>query len=382
MSLYQISNIDCTKAIFADEYRKTSRLIILEEAIAYNVNVIKSKTSARIIAVIKENGYGTGLINEYEILRKQGIDFFAVADADDALLLRDYGATEDILLMTPSYDKEELKELVFENIVVTLESERQLDTLKTIFRESKIMPRVHIKIDTGMGRYGFYYSSIPDLTSITDYVNVEGCFTHLAGGSNYKRSVRNQIQRFNQAITALNNMGISPRLMHIANSRALTTVGDCGFNAIRVGSALLGRVASHGKFKDAIWLEASVFEIVRRPKGASISYGSLVTLKKDSRLAIIRAGLGDGIGLKVMTNDKSVLHMIFDAVRSIKNRRRQGLSVRIRSRKYSVIGKPGFSHMVVNIGDDDIKEGDKVMIRVNPLLINSSVERVTIRSIS
>ena len=134
MSLYQISNIDCTKAIFADEYRKTSRLIILEEAIAHNVNVIKNKTSARIIAVIKENGYGTGLINEYEILRKQGIDFFAVADADDALLLRDYGATEDILLMTPSYDKEELKELVFENIVVTLESERKLDTLKTIFR--------------------------------------------------------------------------------------------------------------------------------------------------------------------------------------------------------------------------------------------------------
>lgn len=382
MSLNQFIPFENNEYLPKKDSSKSSRLVILEDAIIHNIQAIRSKTNARIIAVIKENGYGTGLLNEYKILSRLNIDMFAVANSMDALILREEGATEDILVLTPVYDKEELLDLVTDNVVITVESLKQIDTLNKIKSETGITPRVHLKIDTGMGRYGFYYSDIPDLTRASAVLNIEGCYTHLAGGKNYKRSVSNQVRRFNKAILDLNFRGIFPKYVHVSNSRAFMTFGDLGFNTVRVGSALLGRTPSGGILKNSVWIESSVFEVINKPSGASIGYGSLVKLKKDSSLAIIKVGYGDGVGLKMVSNDYSFKTIFKDMLRSIKRHFvGSDFSITINGKSYPVVGKPGFSHLAVDVTDQDVNEGDKIRIRINPLLVNPDIQRVIIPSL-
>ena len=138
-------------------------LKIKESAILNNVREIRARTDSRMIAVIKENGYGLGLKTFYEILQKSGIDFYGVSSAKEAMELRALGCKEDILLLTPELSIKQCSDLLIQDVIFMLGSSEQADILKEASARTKIIPRIHLAIDTGLGRYGFHWNSLENI---------------------------------------------------------------------------------------------------------------------------------------------------------------------------------------------------------------------------
>ena len=219
-----------------------------QEAIINNVKYIKDKTGAKIIAVVKENGYGLGVANLYHILQDQDIFMYAVTAPCEAIALRKEGCTEDILMLTPISDFSELVTMVSLGVVIALGSEDQIPELLDVYKLVGKKPRVHIQIDSGLGRYGFNADDMLDFSKFKDCISIEGCFSHLAGSiHNYKKSVENQVRVFELALEKIKASGVEPGICHIANSKAAMTFGSLGYEAVRVGSAILGKVADNNE---------------------------------------------------------------------------------------------------------------------------------------
>ena len=365
-------------------YQKFSRLVISPGAIAHNIGVIRSITGRTIIAVVKENGYGMGLLNEYQILKDLDIPFYAVTNTREALSLRSFGCTEPVLLMSPVAEYEDCLELARQNIIFSLEAEWQIPLLDNVYKETGITPNVHIKIETGMGRYGFRWNNLPDLKSLTAHLSVEGCFTHLAGRpKKYRQQAEQQRQRFLTAVTALEAMGVPSGIKHMANSSAVMTVGDFGMDAVRVGSALLGKTTVYGNqalgnapLKCAVRLEAPIYEIRTFRKGDTIGYQSHLTLKRDSRLALVRIGHTDGIYLGYGDVPEYFFHGFLHLL-SLKLRPgRYRKTVTVNGKQAPLAGLLGVAHMMIDVTDIPCEAGDRVTLNVNPLLIHPAVPKV------
>ena len=368
---------------FFDEhcYQKYSCLVIDEQAIAHNVAQLHQRTGGRLIAVVKENGYGLGLRRFYEILKGQGVDFFAVTGADEALTLRRLGCREDILMLTPILDREELAALHREGVALTLHSLEQAELFRELARQSGRPVRVHIKLDTGMGRYGFDWRQVPDLAPFGDALAWEGCYTHLAGRpQKYAQQVAEQAARFQQGLDALAAQGIRPALRHIANSAALMALGDLGYDAVRVGSALIGKCYPRQGLQEAVWLEAPVAMLLDKKKGDTISYESQAVLKRDSRLALLRIGHCDGVGPSFTGVEAGFVRQILKAAKRAVFPGRYVSHITIGGRPYPVLGELGIAHMIVDVTDSPVQVGDMARISVNPLMVQAFVPRRTLQS--
>lgn len=364
-------------------YQKHSTLVINPAAIAANVKAIRNITSGELIAVVKENGYGLGLKNEYDILKNLDIHYYGVTNTREALALRSFGCNEPILLMSPEYQRDSCVALVKEDITLALGSEEQMALLEWVYSETGILPRVHIKIETGMGRYGFRYDCLPDFKALGAHLRVEGCFTHLAGKpGSYKAQVELQRRRFLQAVSSIEKMGIPTGLKHICNSAATMTFGDLGMDGVRVGSALLGKAASgKEKLKTAVWLEVPISEIRQFNPGDTIGYQSTLTLKKGARLALARAGHGDGVYLGYADTPEPFFRGCLHLLSVLLRPKRYEKAVWVNGKKAVLAGRLGVAHMMIDVTHIPCKVGDTVKIAVNPLLVHPAVEKKVLEGI-
>ena len=142
-------------------------LVIEKENLRHNINTIKSyiqksneKRFPKIIAVVKSNGYGMDLIQYTKFLIDNGIDFFAVSTVEETLKLRQAGIKEKILMLSSTAIKEDIENLINNDIILTIGSEESLKTVNEIGKKLNKKINVHLKIDTGFGRYGFLYTLI------------------------------------------------------------------------------------------------------------------------------------------------------------------------------------------------------------------------------
>ena len=369
----QINNTDNNSC-----FDKNATLVIKQEAIVNNVKHIKESTGAKLIAVVKENGYGLGVANLYNIIKDQDIFMYAVTSPCEAIALREEGCTEDILMLTPISDFSELLQMVNNNVVVALGNEKQLPEMIYIYNLTGRKPRVHIQIDSGLGRYGFNVDGMPDFKHYAEYISIEGCFTHLAGSTkNYKKSVKKQVRIFNHALEKIRAAGVDPGICHISNSKAALTFGSLGFDAVRVGSAILGKAAAGSGLEEAVWLESIVFSVYNRQEGERIGYSGEASLKRDSSLAVVRIGTSSGIGLiQKSTMDFSFRNIVKNVLRRINSV--PVLCVWINGKMSPVIGRIGVSHMTVDITENPAIEGDTVKICVNPLFVHPYVKRMVV----
>lgn len=365
-------------------FQKQTVMKIDASAIAHNVQVIRETIGkARLIAVIKENGYGMGLEREYRILEDLNIDFYAVTNAAEALTLRALGCTADILLMSPSLEKEEAARLLQNDIIFMLGSMKQAILLKTLSEETGLTPRVHLAIETGMGRYGFLWNQLPDLSALPSFLKIEGCYSHLNGRpAGYEKEARRQLERFLSAAESLKKQGIDPGIRHICNSAATMSLGTLGLDAVRCGSAILGKCARKGaRLKNSVWLEAPICLVTELPKGSTVGYQACSVLKRDSRLGLVRAGHGDGIMLGYADNPEPLVHGIIHliAVKLLKKRYQKTVLVtgRHTGKKARVpyVGRSGVAHVMIDLTDTPFVEGDIVQFNVNPLFIHPSISK-------
>ncbi len=335
----------------------------------------------KIIAVVKANGYGLGIVEYTKFLIDNGITFFGVSQVEEALTLRKAGIKEDILMLSSTAIKEDLINLINNNIIVTIASKEDVKILEEIAKEKNKTIRAHLKIDTGFGRYGFVYNNreemIKTLKQIKN-IKMEGTFSHFSISFYDDKYTKKQFERFIQVIEVLKMNKIETGMLHICNSSAFLKFPNMHLNAVRIGSAFLGRLSFKNNIglKKIANLESRVSEIKELPKDFNIGYSNTYKTKKTTKVAIIPVGYMNGINVK---NDRDMFRPIDKLryiIRDIKDLfKDESKYVKIKNQNYKILGRIGTYHIVCDITNKDISINDKVEIQINPKFVDSSIRR-------
>lgn len=354
-----------------------SRYVIDKKLLIENINIIKEKAGVPLIAVVKGNGYGFGIREFSEILEENGIKTFAVTEVDDIEELRDILDDEDILVMRSTGIEAEAEKIAQNNCIATIGSLNAAVVMDKVSESLGIKTRCYLKIDTGMGRYGFMPSEIEEAIKCYDFENLEfiGAYTHFSSAFTNSELTKTQLNLFKDAMEQIRKAGKNVGILHAANSPALLNVEDVCLDSVRVGSAFTGRVITQRKsgLNRLGSLEADVIEIKTVPSGYSIGYNGLYKTKRETKIAIVPIGHYDGFGLgkeKEIADFRSVLSALK------KYLKKSQMYVKINGRMYSVIGEIGLSHTAVDITGSDVKVGDLAAVDISPLMVNPRLPRI------
>ena len=366
-------------------------LVIEKKDLVHNIEQIKKHAEingpddngrkVKIIAVVKGNAYGLGLVEFTKLLIDNGISFFAVSTIEEALQLRKAGIKQDILMLSSTAIKEDVKKLVDNHIIITIGSKEDIQVAEEVAKEENKKIRAHVKIDTGFGRYGFIYSdrdSMVEALKGIKNIDIEGTFSHFSVSFFDDKYTKLQFDRFIDVIEVLKMNDIKTGMLHICNSSAFIKFPQMHLNAVRVGSAFLGRIAFKNNLglKRIAHLEAEVSEIKELPKGFNIGYSNTYTTNRKTKVALIPTGYMDGINLETGRDMFRWLDKLRYIVRDIKDFfKNQNMYVKIGDNTCKVLGRIGTYHVVCVITGKDVKVGEKAIFQINPKYVDSSIRR-------
>lgn len=275
-------------------------------ALERNLFKIRSTLPARFlyVAVVKANAYGHGLHQTVARLMQSGADCFAVANVFEAAEIRQIGSGFPILILGPILPGEE--NLVTEHdLIVTISTAEEVERFNKLALESNSKIKVHFKIDTGMGRIGVWYENAPDLyKKILESKGLELCgvFTHFSSADDNAEYTKLQRTRFLDTLDKLPGILGKNLMIHADNSAGLESLSaNSPFNAVRVGLLQFGVLPYPGSILAEVKPEAvlsfhtRVGLVKMLPKGAFISYNRTYQLKRDTKIAVLTAGYGDGV---------------------------------------------------------------------------------------
>lgn len=373
-----------------------NKLVINKENLLQNVQKIKEHAQTnlpddkgnpvKIIVVVKSNAYGLELKQYVQFMVNQGFDFFAVSTVQEAVEFRKLGFTQQVLMLSSTGIKEEIKTLIENNIIITIGSKETVDAVCTI---SKEMPekkiKAHIKIDTGFGRYGFVYDNREEMVEALKKlqkeknIEIQGTFTHFSNAYYDEKYTKQQFQRFINCIEVLKMNNINTGMLHVCNSSAFIKFPEMHLNAVRVGSAFVGKLAFQNNIglKKVAKLESQVAEIKEVPKGFNIGYSNAYRTKKKTKVAIIPCGYINGVDVQVGRDMFRPVDKFRYIIRDIKDAfKKQNHIVNINGQNCEILGRIGTFHVTVDITGKNIKIGDKATFEVNTTLVNSNVKRI------
>lgn len=271
----------------------------------------------RYVAVVKADAYGHGLPQIAARLMHAAADLFAVANLAEAAALREVGPDWPILILSPILPQEDryVAEL---NVAVTVSSAEEVIRFAAVARNSGRPLNVHLKIDTGMGRLGVWHEQaehVYQLINDTAGLRLAGVFTHFSSPDDDPEFTALQRRRFLLALARCPSLDSAGLLIHADNSAGIETLEVGGpFNAVRVGLLQFGILPGPGTLLESVHAEP-VFSFRTRvglvknlPRGTGISYGRTHILARDSRVAILAAGYGDGIPRAASNRAQVLLH--------------------------------------------------------------------------
>ncbi len=271
----------------------------------HNVNVLKAALpeKSKLMAVVKTEAYGHGACEVAAFVEKCGIDAHAVATLDEGIKIRKYGIRGDILVLGYT-DPRRIKDIKRYNLIQTVVN---YDHAKAL-NDMKTHIRVHIKIDTGMHRLGVLSSEIDKIKEIfgMKYLKSEGIFSHLACSDSLSEAsvsfTNEQISNFLKLKETLAEDGIKISKYHIQSSYGLLNYPELEMDYVRVGIALYGaadmsdeKARTKLDLKPVLSLKTSVALIRDIPAGESVSYDRMFMAERNSRVAILPIGYGDGL---------------------------------------------------------------------------------------
>ena len=288
------------------------------DAIAYNTRNIKQLIGNKdLIAVVKANCYGHGAIDIIPTLLENGASRLAVAMISEALEIRENKITAPIMILgfTPLYLGEELINNDIEQTVYDLDYARELSKIALSFNKKA---KIHIAMDTGMGRIGFLPNekSIDDITEIysLEGIDVVGIFTHFSTSDEKdKEYSHQQFTKMMSMMDELQKRGVNIPLKHVANSGAIIDLPNTYLDAVRAGIILYGYYPSDEvnksnlALKPALTLKATITNVKTLEKDMYISYGRTFKTTNKTIVATIPVGYADGYIRKLGENGKVII---------------------------------------------------------------------------
>lgn len=366
-------------------------LVINKEELRHNVEKIKEHArkngkddngnEVKIIAVVKGNGYGLGIVEYTKFLIDNGISFFGVSTVQEALKLREAGIKENILMLSSTAIEEDVRILIKNKIIITIGSKEDIAIAEKICKEENEKVIAHLKIDTGFGRYGFIYSDRDKIVEVLKgikNIKIEGTFTHFSNSFYDEKYTKLQFKRFIDVIEVLKMNKIETGMLHVCNSSAFLKHPDMHLNAVRIGSAFLGRLSFKNNIglKKIAYLESEVAEIKELPKGFNIGYSNIYKTKGLTKVAIIPCGYMDGMNIVNNRDMFRTIDKLRYIIRDMKDFfKKQNIYVKINNNNSKVLGRVGTYHITCDITSKDVNIGDKVTININPKFVNSDVRR-------
>ena len=321
-------------------------------ALAQNVAALRSRLrpETQILAPVKANAYGHGAVETAKHLEALGISWFGVATPEEALELRAGGVTDRILIFIPVYHG--LERLLEQNITLSVGDAHSAEAVGQAAAKAKQNARVHLKVDTGMGRLGGGTKETLATAKLLDKmpgVELEGLWTHFACSDEPDRSyTEGQLAGFHGSVSALAHAGIQVPLKHTANSAATLAYPESHFDLVRPGIALYGYSSSpHSAtlapdLEPVMTLSAPVTFVKRMKQGQSLSYGALWTAPEDTTVATVRFGYADGYPRVLSTQPAA--------------------QVRLGGHLRPIVGRVCMDQFMVDVGDLDVQVGDRAVI--------------------
>jgi alanine racemase len=273
-------------------------------AIRHNLTLLRDRTAAEVMAVVKGDGYGHGMVPAARAALDAGATWLGACTLGEALELRAAGITAPVLawLLTPGLP---LHEGVGADVDLSAASLAGLAEVVAAARRVGRPARVHLKIDTGLGRSGALAAEWPVLIEAAakaqadEMIEVVGVWSHFACADEPGHpSIDAQLENFNAALAVAGRYGIAPRVRHIANSAAILTRPDAHFDLVRAGIAMYGLspIPSHDfGLRPAMTAQARVMLTKRVPAGQGVSYGHTYVTPAETTLAVVPFGYADGV---------------------------------------------------------------------------------------
>jgi alanine racemase len=323
-------------------------------AIAGNLKLIKGKTKSEVLAVVKADAYGHGLVAVAKTVEQAGADWLGTALLEEAITLRNAGITKPIIAwLTPK--GEDFKTAINLDIDLSISSVELLAEIAAAGKIINKVPRVHIELDTGMNRGGFGVELPLVISEIANQakagsINVVGIWSHFARADEPEILMnQTQLSRFNSVVEQLKTAGITYQYLHLANSAASLTNQNAHKNIIRWGIGLYGLspdINNMGSsldlgLKPAMKLIAKLQLVKAVKAGQGVGYGSTATTKEDTKLGVVTMGYADGI-----PRNASNLAGVFVA-----------------GKRAPLIGRVSMDQFVVDLGASSLaKTGDEVIV--------------------
>ena len=292
------------------------------DALKHNIEVIKKHVApgAEIMGVVKADACGHGAVAVVKELLKEGVNFFAVSMLDEAVELRNAGIQSPILILSDNEPEcaETIVELDIRQGVYSVETAQKLSDAAVKIGKTA---RIHIKIDSGMGRVGFLPDAAPDMVEVISKMpnmEIEGIFTHFAVADEYSEESNKYTQKqyndfYNACERIKNEKHINIPIRHAANSAAILRFPHMHLDMVRAGIILYGlwpseeTKATGAELKAVMTLKSAVSFVKKVDKGCRLSYGLTYCAPQNMTVATIPAGYADGY-MRIQSNKGFVFH--------------------------------------------------------------------------
>ena len=327
---------------------RSTKAIINLSNLKYNYKNIRKKVKgAKVLAVVKADAYGHGVKESVTALNslEKIPEYFGVALTDEGIEVKKLRVKQPILIFEP-LSGENIHDIVKFGLIPTVFKDEHFRLLKK-YSNRKI--KVHIKVDTGMGRLGCKFedsfSFIKRIAS-HEFIEIDGVYTHFAtSDSSDKIFAKNQLEKFRSLINNLKENQIQYGLAHCANSGAILDMEDSYFDMVRPGISLYGYYPSLETtesidLKPVMSIVSKIDSVKRFRKGESISYGRLFYTNKETTIVTVPIGYADGYNRNLTNSTYAV----------------------IKGKHYPQVGRVTMDRIMFDVGDDKIKVGESITL--------------------
>ncbi|MBI2876912.1 MAG: alanine racemase [Candidatus Tectomicrobia bacterium] len=334
-------------------------------AFLHNLQQVKGllPKGVEILAVIKADAYGHGACELARVALEEGVRMLGVATLEEALQLRQEGIVAPILILC-GITREQAEAALAYDLSVVLYSWKVAEALDKAAQHRGTPARVHVKVDTGMGRLGLLPEEVgPFVEGVKGlrHLTIEGMMTHFAAGSDEGEQkaqdwgpqvahapdpVKRGLKRFQEVLLELPTYGIGTPLIHAANSAAILDFPEVSFEMVRPGILLYGCTPSPEKvprlsLRPVLTLKTQILGIRRLPPASSIGYGQTYFTSRESRIAILPLGYADGYN-RALSNQAQVL---------------------VKGKRVPVVGRISMDLCTVDVTDlPEVREGEEVIL--------------------